>query len=322
MIGIRNPKKVSLGSKDDGLPKCGQIWVNELRLTDFDEYGGWAANSRLTARLADFGNVTLSGSMSTVGFVSIEKKLNERQKFNAYQYDFSSSFDLGEFFPKDFGVKVPMYFGRSESVKNPHYNPLDPDILLTTSLKALDNTTEKDSLKYIVQDYVKRKSINFTNVRKAKTTKKGQTAKKPKVYDVENFSLSYSKNETFIRNINIEQNRTVNYRGALTYNFNTQPKNIKPFAKVKFPKSPYFRIIKDINFNTMPKSFSFRTDVNRNYNETQLRNLTSTYGNSYPIAPTYNKMFEWNRMYEFKYDLTRTLKIDFAVNSKVREYTT
>jgi len=316
MIGVRNPKKVSMNSADDGLPKCGQIWVNELRLTDFDEYGGWAANSRLTARLADFGNITLSGNMSTVGFGSIEKKVNERQKYNAYQYDFSSSFDLGKFFAEDYGVKVPMYIGFSESIKNPQYNPLDPDILLTTSLKALDNITEKDSLKHIVQDYVKRKSINFTNVRKAKTNKKGQAVKKPKVYDIENFSLSYSKNETFIRNINIEENRTVNYRGALTYNFNTQPKNIKPFAKVKFPKSPYFRLIKDINFNTMPKSFSFRTDVNRNYNETQLRNLTSTYGNSYPIDPTYNKMFEWNRMYEFKYDLTRTLKIDFAVNSK------
>ena len=91
---------------------------------------------------------------------------------------------------------------------------------------------------------MKRKSINFTNVRKAKTNKKGQVAKKPKVYDIENFSVSYSKNETSIRNINIEENRTVNYRGALTYNFNTQPKNIKPFAKVKFPKSPYFRINK------------------------------------------------------------------------------
>jgi len=316
MIGVRNPKKVSINSADDGLPKCGQIWVNELRLTDFDEYGGWAANSRLTARLADFGNVTLSGNMSTVGFGSIEKKVNERQKYNAYQYDFSSSFDLGKFFPEDFGVKIPMYIGHSESIKNPQYNPLDPDILLTTSLKALDNATEKDSLKHIVQDYVKRKSINFTNVRKTKTNKKGKAAKKPKVYDVENFSVSYSKNETSIRNINIEENRTVNYRGALTYNFNTQPKNIKPFAKVKFPKSPYFRLIKDINFNTMPKLFSFRTDVNRNYNETQLRSLTSSYGNTYPIAPTYSKMFEWNKMYEFKYDLTRTLKLDFAVNSK------
>ena len=59
MIGVRNPKKTSFNTEDDGLPKCGQIWVNELRLTDFDEYGGWAANGRLTARVADVGNVVI-----------------------------------------------------------------------------------------------------------------------------------------------------------------------------------------------------------------------------------------------------------------------
>ena len=313
MIGIRNPKKTTLDSEDDGKEKCGQIWVNELRLTDFDEYGGFAANSRLTTRLADFGNLTLSGNMSTIGFGSIEKKINERQKYNAYQYDLSSTFNLGKFFPEDYGVKIPMYIGRSESVKNPQYNPLDPDILLTTSLKALDGKLAKDSLKHIAQDYVERTSINFTNVRKTKVQKKGEAPKKQKVYDIENFTLSYSKNKTFFRNINTEYNRTVNYRGALTYNFNTQPKNIKPFAKVKFPKSPYFRLIKDFNFNTMPKSFSFRTDLDRNYNETKLRNLNNA---NMLILPTYNKFFNWNRMYDIKYDLTRTLKLDFAVNSK------
>ena len=79
MIGIRNPKKISNDDDDDGLSKCGQIWVNELRLTEFDEKGGWATNSRITARLADFGNITLSGNVSTVGFGSIEKSINERQ---------------------------------------------------------------------------------------------------------------------------------------------------------------------------------------------------------------------------------------------------
>ena len=172
MIGVRNPKKKSMEDSDDGLSKCGQIWVNELRLTEFDEQGGWAANSRVTARLADFGNVTLSGNMSTIGFGSIEKKVNERQKYNAYQYDFSSTFDLGKFFSQDFGLKVPMYIGRSQAIKNPQYNPLDPDILFTTSLKALDSKVEKDSLKNIAQDYVQRKSINFTNVRKTKVQKK------------------------------------------------------------------------------------------------------------------------------------------------------
>ena len=111
MIGIRNPKKINFNSNDDGLSKCGQIWVNELRLTDFDEYGGWAANSRLTTKLADFGNVTASGSISTIGFGSIEKKVNERQKFNLFQYDVSSSFDLGKFFPEKYGVKFLYIWG-------------------------------------------------------------------------------------------------------------------------------------------------------------------------------------------------------------------
>ena len=313
MIGIRNPKKTSSSINDDGEEKCGQIWVNELRLTDFDEYGGMSANSRITTKLADFGNMTLSGSMSTVGFGSIEKKVNERQKYNAYQYDFSSTFNLGKFIPEHYGFKIPMYIGSSESIQNPQYNPLDPDILLTTSLKTLDTDAEKDSLKNIAQDYVSRKSINFTNVRKTRVQKKGEPQKKQKIYDLENFTISYSKNETFIRNINTEYNRTVNYRGALTYNFNTKPKNIKPFAKLKFLKSPYLRLIKDFNFNTMPKSFSFRTDLDRNYNETKLRNLNNS---NMLILPTYNKFFYWNRMYDLKYDLTRTLKMDISVNSK------
>ena len=313
MIGIRNPKKKSLNDLDDGLSKCGQIWVNELRLTEFDEQGGWALNSRITTRLADFANITLSGNMSTIGFGSIEKKVTERQKNNSYQYDFASTFNLGKFFSDNFGLKIPMYIGRSESIKNPQYNPLDPDILLQESLDLLPRNVEKDSLKNIVQDYVQRKSVNFTNVRKTKIQKKGEKIKKSKIYDVENFTFSYSKNETFIRNINTEYNRTINYKGALTYNFNTQPKNIKPFAKIKFPNSPYFRIIKDFNFNTMPKSFSFRTDIDRNYNETKLRNLSNS---NMIITPTYNKFFNWNRSYELKYDLMRTLKLDFSVNQQ------
>ena len=143
MIGIRNPKKISNDEDDDGLSKCGQIWVNELRLTEFDEKGGWATNSRVTARLADFGNITLSGNVSTVGFGSIEKSINERQKYNAYQYDISSTFNLGKFLPENYGVKLPMYLGRSETVKSPQYNPLDPDILLSKSLSSLNTKSEK-----------------------------------------------------------------------------------------------------------------------------------------------------------------------------------
>ena len=315
MIGVRNPKKSSLDSEDDGLSKCGEIWVNELRLTDFDEYGGWAANARFTSRLADFGTITIAGNMSTIGFGSIEKKVNERQKSNDYQYDLSSNLELGKFFPEKYGVKIPLHISSSEQFSNPQYNPLDPDILFKTTLETMGTKYEQDSLKHIAQNYVSRNAINFTNVRKLATQNKGDNGKikTPKIYDLENFTLSYSKNELFLRSINTEKNRTKNYRGALTYNFNTRPKNIKPFSKLKIGKGPYSRLIKDINFYTMPKSFSFRSDLDRMYNETKLRNVNNSY---MIIAPTYNKYFNWNKSYELKYDLTRTFKIDFSARSQ------
>ena len=59
----------------------------------------------------------------------------------------------------------------------------------------------------------------------------------------------------------------------------------------------------------MPKSFSYRTDIDRNYNEVKLRNLNNS---NMIITPTYNKFFKWNKMYEFKYDINPNIKIRFC----------
>ncbi|RYD85313.1 MAG: cell surface protein SprA, partial [Sphingobacteriales bacterium] len=60
MLGVRNPLKTATG--DDGLAKSATVWYDELRLTDFDQRGGWAASARMNAKLADFADVTVSGT--------------------------------------------------------------------------------------------------------------------------------------------------------------------------------------------------------------------------------------------------------------------
>ena len=197
---------------DDGLSKCGEIWLNELRLTDFDEQGGVAANARINARLADFANVNLSTSMSTVGFGSIEQSVTTRQKHDAYQYDIASTFAMGEFFPEKYNLKIPMYVGMSEAIQSPQYNPLDPDITLKASLAELETQAERDSLRYIAQDYTQRKSINFSNVRKGQNMDAG--SKKTKLYSPENFSATYSYNETMSRNVHVKERTTINTKAA------------------------------------------------------------------------------------------------------------
>ncbi|MCW3104877.1 MAG: cell surface protein SprA [Bacteroidetes bacterium] len=312
MIGVRNPKHGGPGDNDDGQPKCAQIWVNELRLSDFDQKGGWAANARVTAKLADFGTVSVSGSMYTPGFGSIENKVSERKRETLKQYDVSSSLELGKFIPEDYNVHIPMYVGYSETFITPQYNPLDPDILLAPTLK--DPTIpqdQRDSIRRVTQDYTKRKGINFTNVKKDK----GKNSKKSHIYDVENWAASYSYNEIYRRNVNIEYNTQKTYRGGLNYNYAPQPKNIKPFAKTKIFQSKYLLIIKDINFYPYPNKIGFSTDVNRDYSTSKGRNTTT---DDIIILPTFNKTFNMNRNYDLKYDITKNLKLDFTASNQER----
>ena len=305
MIGLRNPE-----TSNDISSKSIEVWVNELRLTDFDEKGGWATRMQMKMGLADLGNLAVAGSISSIGFGSLEKNVSERNMEETQRYNVSSTLELGKFLPEKSNIKIPMYFSISEDVKNPQYNPLDPDILLKTSLSVLENKEQRDSLKEIAQDYTKRKSINFTNIRKDRGTGNSKT----KLYDVENLSLSYSYNESFYRNVNTEYSINKQYNGGISYNFNTSPKNIKPFNKIKaLRKGKYFRIIRDFNFYLMPKQISFRTDIFRSYLETKLRNNT---GLDFDIQPTYSKYFTLNRTSNIKYDLTRSLKLNFSSNTR------
>ncbi|MDQ2179977.1 cell surface protein SprA [Marinifilum sp. D714] len=308
MIGIKNPLEDITGSDDDQ-PKSVEVWMNELRLSDFDEDGGWAANLRVTTKLADLGTVTWSGSQITSGFGGIEDGVNERYKDDIFQYDFSASLELGKFFPEKSGVRIPMYYAISEETVSPEYNPLDPDIPLDVALENADSKSERDSIKHISQEYTKRKSFNLTNVRIEK--KEG----KAKLLDVSNLSMTYSYNETYSRDVNTVRDLEKNYRGVLSYNYTERPKIVQPFKKVKAFQKPMFRLLKDFNFYYMPTQLSFRSDIQRYYHEIEKRNIEEP---GLMIDPSYDKDFIWYRYYDLKYNLTKGLKFDFSATNTSR----
>jgi cell surface protein SprA len=311
MVGIRNPKLDPLApGGDDGQPKCGEVWVNELRLTDFSKKGGWAANARVNAKLADIGNLTVAGQHKSAGFGPLDQKVSERPVNSETTFNVTSSLYLGKFLPAKANLDIPMYVNYGTIVRNPVYDPLDQDVLFTKSLDEAESKKEKREIKKRSQDYTQNKSINFTNVKKNRGA--GATGK-PKVYDIENFNFSYGYDEIFHRDINIEYDLVKTHRGAIGYNYNTTPKYIAPFAKTQAMKSKHLKLIKDINLNLIPTSLNFRTDVTRMYGEKLFRNNT---GYSDIIRDTFfNKNFEMRRLYDFKLDLTRSIKIDFNANN-------
>ena len=184
MIGVRNPKSNDPNNQwkpDDGLEKCVEIWVNELRLSDFNENGGWAAIGRMTANLADFADVALSGNYSTPGFGSIEKRVSERQQEFIYGFDASSTVKLDKFFGDQSGINLPMYVGYSRNVIKPLYDPLSPDLLFEKEVNETENLWNNRFYNGI--DLTERKSINFTNIKfdnkkKNKSPKKTSSKKK------------------------------------------------------------------------------------------------------------------------------------------------
>lgn len=307
MVGVRN----NPGQTKDPNGLSVEVWLNELRLSEFEEGGGWAATGRVSARLADLGSVIIAGRTRSAGFGSIDQKVNERAMDDLTEIDISANLELGKFFPEKAQVKIPLYVGFSESKSNPKYNPLDPDITMKDALSMADGKAERDSIKNIAQDLMTRKSINFTNVKVDRSHKSG----KPKIYDPTNFSVTYSYNEMKRQSINIEENLDKNHRGMFSYNFNARPEVFEPFKNTKFLNGKALRLIKDFNIYPLPSQFSFRTDLWRHYNEIQLRNISNP---NMIIPRTFNKDFIWNRNFDLRYNLTRSLQFDFSSEGTAR----
>ena len=305
MIGIRYPHN----SHKSGQTRSAEVWVNELRLTQFNEQGGWAANLRATTKLSDLGNLTLSGSIITPGFGSIEKKVSQRAKEETTIFNVATNLELGKFFPQKLKIQIPMYASYSQTTITPQYNPLDPDIELKTSLKTLKSDSAKKALKNMVLDVTTQKSLNFTNVR---INKKGANSH---IYDISNVSVSYSYNETDKHDINTDHSEDKRYHGGLIYSYQPKPKSISPLTKVSFLKNNALRLVRDFNFQPYPNSFSFRTDMDRTYSELINRDLTNP---SFINTPSVRKDFLWNRSYEMSWDLARSLKFDINASNYAR----
>lgn len=331
MIGVRNPNyndpnmMMAFANytvpKNDGRPKSVEVWVNELRLTDFNNRGGWGANARSQIKLADLGVVSISGSTMKPGFGSIEKKVNEREKVETNQLDVAASLDMGKFFKEEAAVQLPVYAAYSKTVINPQYNPLQPDIPLDVALNEARNRAERDSIKKRAQDYTERVSFNITNARV------GKPKQKPKFYDPANFSTTFAYNHIYSFNPTTFSSQNYNYRGGINYMFNQRPEPVQPFKNVKAFNNKYFALLRDFNFYYKPQAIMFRTEFNRNYRRTELRNLNYMPGDKSPtnietLEPSFMKDFLWNRMYDIKFDLTRSLKLTYnAMNtSRIDEY--
>ncbi len=316
MLGILNPKQDAASPGDDGLPKCAEVWFNELRATGLNETPGYAATGKVAVQLADLGNVRLAGSMHTQGYGNIDQKVNQRFRDNFYQYDASTNLNGGKLLPAKWGVQLPMFVGYSESVSTPQYDPYDLDVRLKDKLETAGNADRRDSIRRAAQDFNSFTSFNISNARITGDPVKAGKPAKP--WSIRNFNATYSYTRQDRHNPLIEWDALTTQRLGLGYTYAVRSKPFEPFKNLIKSKSKWLQLIKDINFNPVPANFNFGTELRRVFNETQVRTVGE---GGYRVQPTYFKDFTWIRTYGTRWELTKSLALDYNAtnNSRIDE---
>jgi len=309
MIGIRNKKKSSVNPTDDGLKKDVICWFDELRLTQFNEKGGWAASASTQITMADFATLSLDGKIMKPGFGGVDERIFERSQNEVDQFNVASSVALHKFFPDKLGLQLPFYVGWSESVTTPLYDPLSTDELLKAKL---NNMTADSASKYkqLSQTFESRLSYNFTNVR--------ITRPKPKFlhpFHVNNFTFTYAFNKIHNHSVDYVYEDRYDNKVALMYSYMIKSHSFEPFKSIK---SNNLALIRDFNIGLLPAQYSIDNQFDKSYKESLQRNLSQYADPNYKFDPIYSKTFNWSRIYNLKWNLTKNLKLDYSANNVAR----
>ncbi|NNJ87945.1 MAG: cell surface protein SprA, partial [Eudoraea sp.] len=324
-IGIRgNPslgsiRSMMVGIKNiDTTPARGEVWFNELRLAGLDNQGGWAAIAAFDGNIADFANVSATGSKSTSGFGAIDQMPNERSREDAISYDVVTNVELGQLLPKNWNLQIPFNYGISEQLVTPEFDPVYDDLKLDDRIASAGTAQEADEIREQAEDYTKRTSINFIGVRK----NRGDDAE-ANFYDIENFTFNYSFNETEHRDFEIANLRDQNVKTGFIYNHNFKPVSVAPFAKKdSLFTGDYWKWLKDLNLNLLPASISVQSDINRQFNQQRFRDVLEPGVErlELPLLQQRNYLFNWQ--YALNYSITKSLRLNLTAsnNNIVRNY--
>lgn len=296
---------------------CSELWFNELRLSDLENEGGWAAVLSMDTNIADFMNISATGRQSTSGFGSLEQGPSQRSIEDVKQYDLVTNINIGQLLPKEWGVQLPFNYGQSEELITPKFDQFYKDLTLQSRLEAATNNAEREQIKIQSEDYTKRQSINFIGVRKNRTSDA-----QPRFYDVENITLNYSYNKVEHRDFEIENavNKTLRVGANYAHNFN--PITIEPFQKNdSLFTGKYWKFLKDFNFNLLPTNITINTNINRQFNKQKFREIDLS-GSNIGVEELFRRNYTFDFEYGINYNFTKSLQFNFAAsnNNIVRNY--
>ena len=296
MIGVRNNSRA---------PRSVEVWANELRLQDFSNQGGWAAQSQLNVQLSDLATVNLSGHIETNGFGGLEETVSQRRNDDLSQFSITTNVDAGKLLPEKVKLTAPIYYSYSKEVVTPRYNPLDTDMPMAEALNALPSAAQRDSLRELTSRVVVNKNFSVSGLRFNRTTQGT-----PMPYDLSNFTVGFAQSSRHTAGTTTAWERDMNWKMNFAYAYSPGRFSFEPLRGIIKSKSPWLRIFRDFGINYLPQSIAFNSDISRHYYELQERDMENLENKSLPL--TFSSDFLWNRSFQLRWDPTKNIHFNFS----------
>lgn len=314
-LGIRNPYDVD-NPDGRGVPVLdASIWLNELRVSGFDNEKGWAASVKGTAKLADFATLNANFSRQTNGFGALDSRLGQRRTSELLSYDLSTNVQLDKFLPARYGWRIPVSVTARSSVTTPKYLPDQGDIRFSDfedAVRSRDDLAPEEQSQLIdqrlqsVQTVAESFSVNLSNLSKTNSESKLAQA------TLDNTSINFVYNTGHNSSPEVIFRDTEDLNASIRYAI--QFRNVKMISPLRFLESvPVLKSVSGLQLGVMPTNIGTNFAAKRNYSESRRRGLGAADSVLSPLQQTHN--FNYNTSFSLGYRLTPSINTGFQSRS-------
>ncbi len=252
---LRNVKMLEAGvlNKHKNMPFNGEIYMNELRLSDVKKEKGIAMRARVDFSWADLVRFNGEINRKDAEFHNVSERFGTGD--NQFSGNFSTSISVDKFLPSKLGVSIPVSLNYSRSESTPKYIPGE-DVEVTEDLP--DSTLEK---------------IRTFNEKKGMSVSFGINSQSQNFFVkhlLSRLKASYSRNEGNGSNSRTEYQHNKTESGNVSWGISFGRDNyIFPFGWLE--NTTFLNKLSDMKLFYTPQSFNTQMSGTRSKNESMTR---------------------------------------------------
>ncbi|MBI4417211.1 MAG: cell surface protein SprA, partial [Ignavibacteriales bacterium] len=319
VLGVENP--AGKGTTN----VTGEVWVNELRLSDVDDTPGWAYRTDATLKLADVATLGFGLTRRDPFFHGLEQHFGSR--LDDRSWSVNTLVSLEKFLPQSWtGSRATLTYTHAEAFSVPRYVP-GTDILVdeaarrTADIAVSEGESKEEAERQASDIRVQSQSLSITESYALPSVQLQIPSDSWLVSETINrMTFSYSYTSTERRNPTTQRFRAWSWGFRMGYALPLSPLNfVEPFSSLGdfFLFSPF----KGVRLFYLPRNIGLATTLSRSRTRERVRNQAQERPISRNFESTRQLTFSWplvdggmiNPSIDYSADVTSSL-VHFEVD--------